>query len=178
MQKAFFWMLMGFVLFAVLVGAIFGYLSYKDTNAPAAEQTATGSNKEVNSLPEYITKSKRDSLVNLINKKDSIISARINTNDSLKRVIRNIRASIDEYKGTIKNLEEQLTTNQNKAENIKNLAKTYESLRVNDMAPILKNIGDNTLIGIYNKMSSRKRMKLLQALPPARAARLTNKLAN
>lgn len=175
MRKALFWMLLGFILFALLVGIIFGYLSYKENKAK--EQLAA-EGKSIDALPEYIDKEQKDSLINLINMKDSIIAVSDNKRDSLSSLIQTKNSTIDNYKETIANLRNKIEDKKNREENIKNLAKTYESLRVSEMTPILEDISDRTLIDIYNKMSSRKRMKLLQALPPNRAARLTNKLAS
>jgi len=165
-------MLMGFVLFAVLVAGIFVYLSQQEKQAQAEAQ------EEKQELPDMSSKAQRDSLVNLLEFRDSVITAKVQINDSLAQVIQTKSDSINNQKQTIANLEQQLVDENNRAENIKNLAKTYESLRVADMGPILKDIKDTTIIDIYNQMSSRKRKNLIQALPPDRAARLTNTLAN
>jgi len=175
MRRALFWMLLGFILFALLVGIIFGYFSYKENKAK--EQLAA-EGKGPDTLPEYIDQEQKDSLVNLINMKDSILAVSGDKRDSLSRIIQTKISTINDYEKTVKNLKNKIKDKKNREENIKNLAKTYESLRVSEMTPILEDISDRTLIDIYNKMSSRKRMKLLQALPPNRAARLTNKLAS
>ena len=167
---------MGFVLFAAIVGAIFGYLSH--TEQESKENMEALEKKDISTMSEYITKAERDSIINLIQVKDSIITARSHVKDSLEQVIQSNITSIDNYKQRVKDLESQIKKNTKRSENLKNIAKTYESLRVADLRPIVKKIGDTTLIGIYNKMSSRKRQKLLQALTPDRAAKLTNKLAN
>lgn len=173
MRKALFWMLMGFVLFALLVAGIFGYLSYNEKKSE--EQAAA--EEEAGTIPEVISKAERDSLVNLLSMKDSIITVRNNTNDSLSRLLANNKVTITSHEQTIDELKQQLIDKQDREENIKNLAKTYESLRVAEIGPILEDIGDSTLIDIYNQMSSRKRKNLIQALPPDRAANITNKLA-
>ncbi|MCF7740258.1 MAG: hypothetical protein K9N00_00550 [Candidatus Marinimicrobia bacterium] len=173
MRKALFWILIGFISFAVLVAIIFGYLSYMEKkNGEDQEVTESGE------LPEYIDKSQRDSLANLITMKDSLIAVKDSKNDSLTNLIQTHETTINEQKQNIQELREQMENNQNKSENIKSLAKTYESMRVEDLRPILKEINDNTLINIYQQMSSRKRQKLIQALTPQRAARLTTKLAS
>ena len=64
-----------------------------------------------------------------------------------------------------------------KQENLKSLAKTYEAMKLKDMASILKNVDDNTVMRIYFEMKPKKRQNLLLALDQKRAANITRKLA-
>ena len=58
------------------------------------------------------------------------------------------------------------------------LAKTFESMKTEEMSPILRDIDDDTALNIYEKMSGRSRKKLLLALATDRAARLTRRIAS
>src|SRR6056297_3628457 len=124
MRKALFWILIGFISFAVLVAIIFGYLSYMEKKNGEDQATA-----ESGKIPEYIDKSQRDSLVNLITMKDSLMSVKNSKYDSLTNLIQTHETTINEQKQSIQELREQMKNNQNKSENIKSLAKTYESMR-------------------------------------------------
>ena len=60
---------------------------------------------------------------------------------------------------------------------IKDLAKTYESMKPEEMKPILSNLDDGTVIAIYNSMSGRNKKIIFKALNPKRAAEITELLA-
>mgnify|MGYP006162125075 FL=1 len=64
-----------------------------------------------------------------------------------------------------------------KEANLKSLAKTYEAMKLKDMAAILKNVDDNTVMRIYFEMKPKKRQNILLALDDKRAANITRKLA-
>jgi hypothetical protein len=69
------------------------------------------------------------------------------------------------------------TNIEEKEENLKSLAKTYEAMKLKDMANILKNVDDNTVMRIYFEMKPKKRQNILLALDNKRAANITRKLA-
>ena len=69
------------------------------------------------------------------------------------------------------------TNMEEKEDNLKSLAKTYEAMKLKDMASILKNVDDNTVMRIYFEMKPKKRQNLLLALDNKRAANITRKLA-
>ena len=69
------------------------------------------------------------------------------------------------------------TNLEEKEANLKSLAKTYEAMKLKDMASILKNVDDNTVMRIYFEMKPKKRQNLLLALDQKRAANITRKLA-
>ncbi|MBC8198044.1 MAG: hypothetical protein H8E60_09175 [Candidatus Marinimicrobia bacterium] len=69
------------------------------------------------------------------------------------------------------------TNMEEKEANLKSLAKTYEAMKLKDMASILKNVDDNTVMRIYFEMKPKKRQNLLLALDNKRAANITRKLA-
>ena len=69
------------------------------------------------------------------------------------------------------------TNMEEKEANLISLAKTYETMKLKDMASILKNVDDNTVMRIYFEMKPKKRQNLLLALDNKRAANITRKLA-
>lgn len=69
------------------------------------------------------------------------------------------------------------TNIEEKEANLKSLAKTYEAMKLKDMAAILKNVDDNTVMRIYFEMKPKKRQNILLALDDKRAANITRKLA-
>lgn len=69
------------------------------------------------------------------------------------------------------------TNMEEKEANLKSLAKTYEAMKLKDMASILKNVDDNTVMRIYFEMKPKKRQNILLALDNKRAANITRKLA-
>ena len=69
------------------------------------------------------------------------------------------------------------TNMEEKEANLISLAKTYEAMKLKDMASILKNVDDNTVMRIYFEMKPKKRQNLLLALDNKRAANITRKLA-
>lgn len=172
MRKILFWMLTGFVLFAVLVIVIFVILSVTEKElAPEAKVNYD----DINSLRNYtnLIRQERDSLSRIISGRDSLLQARNAVIDSLRNELNQKKQSIDEYESSLETLEARLANNQDQQENIKNIAKSYEDLKVEEIRPILANVDNQTVIKIYQQMSSRKRQKIFQALEPERTAAIT-----
>ena len=121
-------------------------------------------------------------------KKENLYTA---LNDSLNNEIQALTANLElknieitDYQNKLDILNQELeifTVKQEnleeKEENLKSLAKTYEAMKLKDMASILKNVDDNTVIRIYFEMKPKKRQNLLLALDNKRAANITRKLA-
>jgi flagellar motility protein MotE (MotC chaperone) len=84
-----------------------------------------------------------------------------------------ITDNIDEYKRLL----DEVETLKNKSISIKVLAKTYESMKPEEMKPILSNVDDGTVIAIYQSMSNRSKKSIFKALNPKRAAKITEILA-
>jgi len=97
--------------------------------------------------------------------------------DSLENELSTKSALVYRYEKTIEDLKKQLEMYTVRENSIKELAKTYEAMTPEEIAPILSNVDDNTIINIYFNMTSRKRQNILRALPSDRAARLTKKIA-
>ena len=103
----------------------------------------------------------------------------LETNIKIKDVeIADAKNQIELQKQQIEVLDIKQTNIQAKEENLKSLAKTYESLKIKDMSAILKNVDDDTVIRLYFQMKAKKRQNLILALDQKRAANITRKLAD
>ncbi|MAJ44975.1 MAG: hypothetical protein CMF96_09580 [Candidatus Marinimicrobia bacterium] len=140
-----------------------------------------------------------DSLMAFVGSMDSIYIAKLNLKDSLYTTLNDSLSNEITILTTNLNLKNvQITDSQHqldllnqqlevsnakkvdleeKQENLKSLAKTYEAMKLKDMASILKNVDDNTVMRIYFEMKPKKRQNLLLALDQKRAANITRKLA-
>jgi len=74
-------------------------------------------------------------------------------------------------------VEKSVQTLKNKKISIKELAKTYETMKVSEIKPILDNVDDDTVIALYKNMGTRTRKNLIKSLSGGRAAQITEKLA-
>ena len=84
---------------------------------------------------------------------------------------------LNEYKYKNEQLLNELELSKKQIISIKDLAKTYESMKPDEMKPILTNLDDGTVIAIYNSMSGRSKKLIFKALNPKRAAEITKLLA-
>jgi len=116
--------------------------------------------------------------VNIVNEpeiEDSInIQAII---DSLNNQLMLQENLINDYKNKNEELLNSLELAKRQVISIKDLAKTYESMKPEEMKPILSNLDNGTVIAIYNSMSGRNKKTIFKALNPKRAAEITELLA-
>jgi len=120
----------------------------------------------------------KDSLINKISDSLNNEISLLNTNLNLKNVeIVDSQNQLELLNQQIEILNEKKVDLDKKQENLKSLAKTYEAMKLKDMASILKNVDDNTVMRIYFEMKPKKRQNLLLALDQKRAANITRKLA-
>jgi flagellar motility protein MotE (MotC chaperone) len=120
----------------------------------------------------------KDSLINKISDSLNNEISLLNTNLNIKNVeIVDSQNQLELLNKQIEILNEKKVDLDKKQENLKSLAKTYEAMKLKDMASILKNVDDNTVMRIYFEMKPKKRQNLLLALDQKRAANITRKLA-
>ena len=177
MKKVLLWTGIGLGSFIILVVIIFLILSALE---PVDEDLA-------------VTLSNGNTMLakELINQKQKEIDRLYGDIDSLKTVIFDLAAARDslaeqanfkdgiirEYQKTVETLNAEMTVLNHSSMNIKDLAKTYESMKVDEMKPILANLDDQTIIQLYRNISSRIRKNLLMALNSQRAAQITEQIA-
>jgi len=184
--------------FVVLVGVIFVVLLIFEPSSdetpipeeniakvnpdnPDDENSIESSNSEsdgesgnfTNGHPTTVT----DSLANLVQELKNDLFERSLEIDSLKEQITFQNGLINGYKKTIDGLNSQILALNKKEVSLKELAKTYESMKVSDIKPILDKVDDETVIAIYRAMGTRTRKSIMMALSAERAATITEKLA-
>ncbi len=181
MKQVLMWSLIMVVLFIVLIGASFFGLSYMTPNPEEIQQVRIGSeNKRQTQIAEAEAKpklSKADSLQIVIKDLTSDLFFTRITLDSLNDQI-DLKETVIQYQITqLESLTENVRTLQDKNVSIKELAKTYETMKVAEIKPILDNVDDATVMALYKNMGTRTRKNLIKALSGVRAAQITQKLA-
>ncbi len=188
------WTLILVVVFVVFIGLAFVGLTYLTPSAKELQAIEKGNKTQENlsSRPTSVTafsdstvstkKSERqgegtDSLRSVIIQLNGDLFFTRVTIDSLNEQLGLKEDQIGRYLAEIESLESNINTLQESRTSIKDLAKTYDTMKVTDMSPILAKLDDETIIALYRNMGSRTRKNLIQALTGARAAQITKKLA-
>ena len=188
------WTLILVVVFVVFIGLAFVGLTYLTPSAKELQAIEKGNKPQENlsSRPTSVTafsdstvstkKSERqgegtDSLRSVIIQLNGDLFFTRVTIDSLNEQLGLKEDQIGRYLAEIESLESNINTLQESRTSIKDLAKTYDTMKVTDMSPILAKLDDETIIALYKNMGSRTRKNLIQALTGARAAQITKKLA-
>lgn len=97
--------------------------------------------------------------------------------DSLNMELTFRMLEVSTLKNHLTDLNDQvINVNQQKV-SVKELAKTYDTMKPEEFKSILANVDDATVVALYNNMSSRNRKNILIALPNDRAAHITELLA-
>jgi flagellar motility protein MotE (MotC chaperone) len=97
--------------------------------------------------------------------------------DSLKQQgvdISKEKAELEKLKGEVK----ELLSNKARSDSqqVKNLAKIYDGIEAQQLAAVLANMDDSLVIAIIPCMKTLKAGKILESMPPDRAARISSKL--
>jgi len=178
MKKILLWMgigVGGFIVLIVIIFVILSFLEPVDENLQAAE--LPGQNASIPAAVQQVEPSELDSLKSEIKDLKSVLFFANLEKDSLIEQIEFRDGLIEGYKKTIDRLNKDLLGANKRSVSIKELAKTYETMKPGEMRPILEKVDDETVIAIYKNMSSRSRKSIFQALPGERAAIITKRLA-
>ena len=176
-MKKIIWILIILVVLVISGGVSYYFIFRNDSEENLITEL------ETNHLPDSLADSLKTSTIILDTViivdepeiKDSInIQAII---DSLNNQLMIQENLINEYKNKNEELLNRLELAKRQVVSIKDLAKTYESMKPEEMKPILSNLDDGTVIAIYNSMSSRNKKTIFKALNPKRAAEITELLA-
>jgi flagellar motility protein MotE (MotC chaperone) len=177
MKKILLWVGLGFLLFIILVGITFGVLMVLNpVDADIQMDTVTGDQK----LAREMLAQKQQEIDQLHAELDSLLIDLEKNNlarDSLAEENDFNAGLIREYRKTIEMLNAELSVETKKNLSVKELAKTYESMKINEMQPIVEKLDDHTIMDIYTNISSRNRKNLLMALSAKRAAIITQRIA-
>ena len=170
------------ILIILVVLIISGGVSYYFIFRNDSEENLT-TEFDDNNLPDSLTDTFQPNIITsdtVIIVDETEIEDTINTQaiiDSLKNQLMLQEEIINEYKNRNEELSNKLEMAKRQVISIKDLAKTYESMKPEEMKPILSNLDDGTVIAIYNSMSGRNKKIIFKALNPKRAAEITELLA-
>ncbi len=170
------------ILIILVVLIISGGVSYYFIFRNDSEENLT-TELDDNNLPDSLTDTFQPTIITsdtVIIVDEPEIEDTINTQaiiDSLNNQLMLQEEIINEYKNRNEELLNKLEMAKRQVISIKDLAKTYESMKPEEMKPILSNLDDGTVIAIYNSMSSRNKKTIFKALNPKRAAEITELLA-
>jgi len=170
------------ILIILVVLVISGGVSYYFIFRNDSEENLT-TEFDDNNLPDSLTDIIQPNIITsdtVIIVDEPEIEDTINTQamiDSLNNQLMLQEEIINEYKNRNEELLNKLEMAKRQVISIKDLAKTYESMKPEEMKPILSNLDDGTVIAIYNSMSSRNKKTIFKALNPKRAAEITELLA-
>ena len=176
-MKKIIWILIILVVLIISGGASYYFIFRNDS-----EENLT-TEFDDNNLPDSLTDIIQPNIITsdtVIIVDEPEIEDTINTQamiDSLNNQLMLQEEIINEYKNRNEELLNKLEMAKRQVISIKDLAKTYESMKPEEMKPILSNLDDGTVIAIYNSMSSRNKKIIFKALNPKRAAEITELLA-
>ena len=192
MKKIIFTIVGALLLFVLLVGLVFGILTFMEKNGKSSvveiDKTPT---EENNSILGILLSDKQviiDSLSLMATEYGDSLTFLTEESDSINTLLVVKTQQIFSDSSKIAKLERDLAKLKNdqiesglaaeKAnEEVKQLAKTYEQMKVTEMKAIFTKLDDKTIMALYNNMSARKRPMILKALSTDRAAKITQELA-
>lgn len=177
MKRILIWVGASIGLFVVLVGITFAVLSANSPDEEILIVEYGATSKDVESKALKVKQAEVDTLqVQLLDTKSQIFFNKGEI-DSLTEQLSFKDGLISGYKKEIEKLNGKLLKNETQTVSMKELAKTYESMKANEMKAILANVNDKVVIDIYKNMSAKTRKTLFQALDQKRAAEITETLA-
>jgi len=177
MKKIITWIAIGLAAFVTLVGVIFVALTYISSD-PEPEDIVEMPEKETVTEEAIVPEvSGLDSLVTVLGEVRSELLFTQLAADSLQQRIIFMDGLVIEYEKTIEGLNDIVLEKQIQRSRIKDLAKTYETMKPTEIQPILANVDDKTVIALYENMSSRTRKVILNSLNGERAGIITQQLA-
>ena len=176
-MKKIIWILIILVILIISGGASYYFIFRNDSEKNLTTEL------DDNNLPDSLTDTFQPNIITsdtVIIVDEPEIEDTINTQaiiDSLNNQLMLQEEIINEYKNRNEELLNKLEMAKRQVISIKDLAKTYESMKPEEMKPILSNLDDGTVIAIYNSMSGRNKKIIFKALNPKRAAEITEILA-
>lgn len=107
--------------------------------------------------------------------------------DTLLRVLEDSIATLAEHleerdqslialQEQVRETEAQIASLEGRTQQAAELTKTLSRMEIDELTPILSRIGMATLKQLYNTATGRNKTKLIQAMPPERAARFVNQV--
>ena len=177
MKKVVTWVCICLGTFVVLIVGIFLLLNFLEPMDDNMQIDVAANSNKISKNMLVLKQTEIDSLNNKINKLKSDLFFSNLTGDSLREQIGFNNRLIEQYKQNINKLNKDILAATKTKVSIQELAKTYETMKSDEMRPILKNVNNKTIIAIYKNMNSRKRKDIFKALSSERAAAITQRLA-
>ena len=177
MKKILLWTGIGIGLFAVVVGITFVVFYYLE---PVDEDLKVEMMSGDEKLAKEMIQTKQEQ-INLLQSELDTLRIQLadiqHVRDSLVEQSEFKDGLIREYQKTVDAMKTELAAETGKRVSIGELAKTYESMKVSEMQPILTKLDDQTVMDLYGHISIRNRKNILMALSASRAALITQKIA-
>ncbi len=185
------WSLILLIFFIIVVGLSFIGLVYTNP-IPTDQEDSITSAKENNQYSEDDISGQNmgdthpspagttniiDSLKNIIKKNTGDYFFLKITVDSLYEQLSMKNEIIENQLAQTKLMEKQVQNAEQKQQFLKELTKTYETMKVAEIRPILEKLDNATVIALYKNMSGRTRKNLINGLSSDRAAQITKQLA-
>lgn len=120
----------------------------------------------------------KDSLLMVIDDYEQELKAQKHQLDSLTALVQTLRQDTQAKSAEIEKLNIALQGKTERNKKAKEMAKTFASMKVKQISPILNKLDDETIISIYLQTSKPARKNIIAALTDDRAARITKKLIN
>ena len=147
------------ILFVTTFGTIFGvifYLSFDMISTETVQMVIAESDKEVaRELGNY--KIKTGNLKIELDQAFTTIASGELSIDSLNTELTFRTLEVNTLKNYLDESNRQVLAEGQKKTNMKELAKTYDTMKPDEFRSILENVDDKTLVSLYKNMSSRNR---------------------
>jgi flagellar motility protein MotE (MotC chaperone) len=168
------------LFFIILIIGILFYLT-PDRSANTEDTTVTEQLlyqplDTTNLLSNQAFMTSEDSLKNRIDLLQLELHIKEDITDSLNSLLSEKITQIEKYQKEIDDLEKSIVNIKKVDDQAKSLAKTFESMKLQEIGRSVSGLDDKALMMIYNKMNGRYRKNLLNAVSADRAARLTKKM--
>jgi len=164
--------------FIVLVSVFFIVLSLLNPVGEDIQSTVEERNLSVSTQMNKLKVKEIDSLTVCLEEFSNGLSQIIIVRDSLFEQISLRDSLIVRYENDIKRMNADVAANKGLEVSTKELAKTFETMKTQEMKPILKNVDNEVVVAIYSQMNSRTRKNILMALTDKRAGAITQLLAS
>ncbi len=117
-----------------------------------------------------------DSLLTVIDVLQDSLKHQVLKTDSLQKAVKSLQTEKENLNKEILSWRKKYSLASGQQMEAKSIARTLSSLKPKEMAKILANMDDHTIILIYSQMSNTARSALMAALDSKRAATITQKM--
>ncbi len=160
--------LMFFVLMVVVFFLIF-FFTGEDEQLAGEDVVVSGS--ELQAVIQH-----RDSLLVDLDSLQALLAASMSSRDSLERITAIWDATERALESRLQEKDVELVALRQVDVNAQDMARTFATMSVQELAPIVAKLSDEVILDIYKHTTNKRRKYLLSALGDERAAALTNRL--